>query len=188
MGIKPTIDLTANELSDFGQVLLTPRLNSLPVPMPQAKVSIPAPAPFEKPRTIWGVMRAAKYQRSLTDLTKAENGHLRARVELAKSLVAAARVAREMAELSEICEDDMEIRRLNRERDFLAARTELEQARYGLYTTQNEVNKLREPRVKKAQRNNAAAIDALIRTKVDMEALGEDTGALDDTLAVLQTS
>ena len=187
MDIKPTIPLTASELAGVGQVLLAPRLNGLPVPMPQDRINLPTPATLGKPRTIWGTLRAAKYHRALTDLTKAENGHLRARVEMAKSLVAAARVASEIAELTEICDTDLKIRRLNRERDFLAARTELEQARYGLYATQDEVDKLREPRVKKAPHKNAAAIDALMRTKIDMEALGEDTGGLEDTLAVLKT-
>jgi hypothetical protein len=188
MGIKPTINVTASEFSAVGQVQLTPRPNSLPVSVPQEKARVLPPAPFDKPRTIWGAMRAAKYHRALADLTKAESGHMRAQVEMAKSLVAAARLARELAELSEICERNTEIRRLNRERDFLAARTELEQARYGLYATQDEVDKLRQPRTKKAQPKNAAAIDALMRTKVDMEALGEDTEALDKTLAVLQNS
>jgi hypothetical protein len=185
MGIKPTIDVTASEFSAVGQVQLTPRPNGLPVAVPQERARVSPPAPFDKPRTIWGAMRAAKYHRALTELTKAQNGHARAQIEMAKSLVAAARVARELVELSEICEHDTEIRRLNRERDFLAARTDLEQARYGLYATQDEVDKLRKPRIKKPQRN-AAAIDALMRTKVDMEALGEDTAALDETLAVLQ--
>lgn len=57
-----------------------------------------------------------------------------------------------------------------------------------LYATQDEVDKLRKPRIKKALRNNAAAIDALMRTKVDMEALGEDTRGLDETLNILQNS
>jgi hypothetical protein len=188
MGIKPTIELTANEMSGASRVQLTPRPNALAVPMPQQMVSVPAPAPFNTPVTVWGAKRAAKYHRALTDMTDAQSGYLRARAEMAKSFVAATRAANEVAELPEICQSDTEIRRLNRERDFLNARTELEQARYGLYATQDEVDKLRKPRIKKALRNNAAAIDALMRTKVDMEALGEDTRGLDETLYILQHS
>ncbi len=188
MGTKPTIDLVASEMSGVSRAQLTPRPNAMAVPMPQQVASVPAPAPFNTPVTTWGARRAAKYQRALTELTNAQSGYLRARAEMAKSFVAAARAANEVAELPEICQSDTEIRRLNRERDFLAARTELEQARYGLYATQDEVNKLRKPRLKKAQGNNAAAIDALMRTKVDMEALGEDTRGIDETLALLKNS
>ncbi len=188
MGIKPTINLTAWELPGLGPVQAAPRLNSLPVLAQHDKVGVPAPAPSETPRTIWGTMRAAKHQRAQAELTKAQSSSLRAQAEMAKSIIAAVRVANELAELSAICENDLEIRRVNRERNYLAARTKLEQARYGLYATQDEVDKLREPRTRKGQRNNAAAIDALIRTKVDMEILGEDTTELDETLAVLQSS
>ena len=174
MGIKPTIDLATCELPGVGRIQLAPRRNSLPVATREEKIGLPAPAPFDKPRTVWGTMRAAKYHR--------------AQAEMAESLIAAARVAGELTELSEICDGDMQIRRLVRERDFLVARGELEQARHGLYATQDEVDKLRKPRIKKAPRNNAAAIDALIRTKVDMEFLGKDTRELDETLAVLQNS
>ena len=37
-----------------------------------------------------------------------------------------------------------------RERDYLTARREVEEARYGLYATQAEVDKLRRPLLKKA--------------------------------------
>jgi hypothetical protein len=121
----------------------------------------------------------------LRDATNAQGGYLRARAELAKSFVAAARAANEVAELPEICESDMQVRRLQRERDYINARREVEEARYGLYSTQDEVDKLRRPRLKKAA-HNGVAIDALMKTKIDMEALGEDTTELDNTLVTLQ--
>ncbi len=186
MGIKPTIDITANELSGSLRAPATPRLNALAVPMPQQMATVPAPAPFTTPVTTWGAKRLANYHRALTDMTNAQSGYLRARAELSKSFVAAARAANEVAELPEICENDTQIRRINRERDYLNARTEVEQARYGLYATQQEVDKLRKPRMKKALRNNAAAIDALMKAKIDMEALGEDTRGLDETISLLQ--
>jgi hypothetical protein len=183
---KPTIEieLTANEMPGYRNAAATPRPNAMAIPMPPQMTSVPAPAPFNTPLTTWGAKRAAKYHRALTDLTNAQSGYLRSRAELAKSFVAATRAANEVAELPEICQSDTEIRRAYRERDYIAARTEVEQARYGLYATQDEVDKLRKPRIKKA--NNTAAIEALMRTKVDMEALGEDTRGLDETLHILQ--
>ena len=40
--------------------------------------------------------------------------------------------------------------------------------------------------MKKAAARNGAAVDALLKAKVDREALGEDTRELDETLAFLQ--
>jgi len=188
MGVnqKPTIEieLAANEMPGYRKAAVTPRPNTLAMPMPQQMTSVPAPAPFNTPMTVWGAKRATKYQKALTELTNAQSGYLRARAEMAKSYIAASRAANEVAELPEICQNDTEIRRTYRERDYIAARTEVEQARYGLYATQDEVDKLRKPRIRKA--NNTAAIEALMRTKVDMEALGEDTRGLDETLHILQ--
>jgi hypothetical protein len=113
------------------------------------------------------------------------SGYLRARAELAKSFVAAARAANEVAELPEICESDTQVRRMQRERDYINARREVEEARYGLYATQDEVDKLRMPRLTKAA-HNGVAIDALMKAKIDMEALSEDTTELDQALITLQ--
>jgi len=55
-----------------------------------------------------------------------------------------------------------------------------------LLSTQAEVDKRRRPLLKKAAASNGAAIEALMRAKVDREALGEDTAELDQTLALLQ--
>jgi hypothetical protein len=90
-----------------------------------------------------------------------------------------------VAELPEICESDTQVRRLQRERDYINARREVEEARYGLYATQDEVDKLRRPRLKKAA-PNGVAIDALMKAKIDMEALSEDTTELDQALITLQ--
>lgn len=182
---KTPIEYYAPDLRGIPAAQPTPRPNTLPVAMAPV-VSVPAPVPFKTPATVWGARRMAQYQRSLTDLTNAQTGYLRARAEMSKAFVAAARAANEVAELPEICEHDTQVRRLHRERDFLNARTEVEQARYGLLATQAEVDKLRAPRMKRAARNNAAAIDALMRTKVDMEALGEDTRGLDESLVLLK--
>jgi len=151
MGIKPTINLTAYELPGLEIAQLMPRPTNLPVPKSDQTTSFLAPVPVDKPRTIWGTLRTAKYHRAQAELIKAQSGYLRAQTEMAKSLVAAARVAGELSELSETYNTDAEIRQLNRERDLIAARNELEQARCGFYVTQEEVDKLRKPRVKKVQ-------------------------------------
>lgn len=178
MGLKPTIELMAPQ-----SLSLPPRNNALTVVTPPQMATVPAP--LATPVTIWGAKRQARYYNALTGVANAQSGYLRARAELAKSFVAAARAANEVAELPEICDNDTQIRRLQRERDYVNARRELEEARYGLLATQDEVDKLRTPRLKKAA-HNGVAIDALMKAKIDMEALGEDTTELDQTLITLQ--
>jgi hypothetical protein len=178
MGIKPTIEIMPQR-----SLTVPTRGNAVMVATPPQMVTVPAP--LSTPVTIWGAKRQARYYGVLTDMTNAHSGYLRSRAELAKSFVAAARAANEVGELPEICETDTQIRRLQRERDYVNARRELEEARWGLYSTQDEVDKLRRPRLKKAA-HNGLAIDALMKAKIDMEALGEDTSELDQTLVNLQ--
>jgi hypothetical protein len=144
------------------------------------------PAPLTTPLTVWGAKRQTRYYEALTGVANAHSAFLRARAEEGKSFIAAARVANEVDELPEICESDTQVRRLHRERDFIDARREVEEARFGFYSTQDEVDKLRRPRIRKAAARNKDAIDALMKAKVDKEALGEDTTELDQTLAFLQ--
>src|SRR6202142_4330734 len=168
MGIKPTIEIMPPR-----SLSVPTRGNAVIVATPPQMVTVAAP--LATPMTIWGARRQARYYDALRDATNAQGGYLRARAELAKSFIAAARAANEVAELPEICQSDTEVRRLQRERDYLNARTEVEAAKYGLYGTLAEVDKLRRPRIKKALGNNTAAINALMKEKVDKEALGEDT-------------
>ena len=179
MGLKPTLEIMPQRA-----LTLPPSGNAMTVATPPQMATVPAP--MATPSTLWGARRQTRYYEALTAVTNAQTGYLRARAELAKSFVAATRAANEVGDLPEICESDSQIRRLQRERDFANARRELEEARYGLYATQDEVDKLRKPRMKKIAGNNLAAIDALMKTKVDMEALGEDTSELDRTLMLLQ--
>ena len=180
MGLKPTIELLPPQ-----SLSLPPHSNAVTVATPPQMATVPAP--MATPSTIWGAKRQARYYGALTEVANAQSGYLRARAELAKSFVAAARAANEVGELPEICESDSQIRRLQRERDYVNARRELEEARYGMYATQDEVDKLRKPRLKKAAGGNVAAIGALMQAKVDREALGEDTTELDRTLALLRS-
>lgn len=178
---KPTIEpMNRQALS------VPPRGRAVSMSPPQEMATVPMP--LSQPRTIWGLKRQTRFLRAHTEMTNAHNANLLARAELAKSFIAATRAANEVAELPEICENDTEVRRLRRERDILDARREVAEATYGLLSTTNEVDKLRRPLLKKAAASNTAAIDALMRHKVDMEALGEDTAELDETLATLQRS
>jgi hypothetical protein len=179
MGIKPTIEMTPPR-----SLSVPARGRGVAVATPPQMVTVPAP--IATPVTAWGAKRHTRYYEALTGMTNAHSGFLRARAELAKSFVAAARAANEVAELPEICQNDTDVRRLHRERDYLDARREVEEARFGLLSTQAEVDKLRRPLLKKAAASNGAAIEALMRAKVDREALGEDTAELDHTLALLQ--
>jgi len=179
MGIKPTIEMMPQR-----PLTVASRGRAVAVATPPQMVTVPAP--IATPVTAWGAKRHTRYYEALTGMTNAHSNFLRARAELAKSFVAAARAANEVAELPEICENDTEVRRLLRERDHLDARREVEEARFGLLSTQAEVDKRRRPLLKKAAASNGAAIEALMRAKVDREALGEDTAELDQTLALLQ--
>jgi hypothetical protein len=178
MGIKPTIEIIPP------RALSVAPSNAATVPTPQHMATVPAP--LSVPSTTWGAKRQTRYYRAMQDLSDAQSGYLRSRAELAKSFVAAARAANEVAELPEICANDTQVRELKRERDYLDARREVEEARYGLLATMNEVDKMRKPRMKKVAGKNAAAIDALMKSKVDMEAVGEDTTDIDRTLSMLQ--
>lgn len=184
MGVKPTLELYPQDL--IAQAQLPAAKALVTVPAPQV-ASVSAPAQFSTPATTWGAKRATRYLRALTEMTDAQSAYLRSRADVSKSFIAAARAANEVTELPEICATDTQIRGLRRERDFLNARTELEQARYGFYATQKEVDKLRKPKIKKALlQDHSASIDALMKTKIDMESLGEDTSGIDQTLAMLQ--
>jgi len=179
MGIKPTIEMMPQR-----SLAVPSRGRAVAVATPPQMVTVPAP--IATPVTAWGAKRHTRYYEALTGMTNAHSGYLRARAELAKSFVAAARAANDVAELPEICGSDNEVRRLKRERDYLDARRDVEEARFGLLSTQAEVDKLRRPLLKKAAASNAAAIEALMKAKIDRETLGEDTSELDQTLALLQ--
>lgn len=180
MGSKPHIEI----MPQRSLTTIPSRGRTLAVATPPQMVSVPVPP--STPVTIWGAKYQTRYYEALTGMTNAHSGYLRARAELAKSFVAATRAANEVSELPEICETDTEVRRALRERDILHARREVEEARYGLIATLGEVDRVRRPLRKKALASNGAAIDALMKAKVDREALGEDTSELDTTLALLQ--
>lgn len=177
--MKPTVErmpqrsLTIPQLSSGMMVSMAPQM-------------VAVPAPPTRPRTIWGLQRQTKYLNEQRNLTDAYSAFLRSYAEAAKSYIAAARAATEVAELPEICASDTQVRRLQRERDFVRARRELEEERYALIGVQGEVDKLRRPMVERAAATNAAAIDALLKAKVNLEALGEDTTEIDQTIAALQ--
>jgi hypothetical protein len=157
---------------------------STPANMPVVRVGGPVSATLMR----WQALREAKTYRALAESTRAQTDFVNARADLARSFLATARAVSELRELPLVLEHDAHIRHVLRERDLLDARRELEEARYGLIATSGEVEKLRRPLQKKAAVSRSAAIDALMRAKVDKEALGEDTAGLDETLELLRRS
>ena len=178
MGIRPTIEV------------LPPLASKVPakssaITMPTLANMLMVPQPCVTPKTTWGAKRQTNYYNALTALENSKSGYLRAYVEATKSSIALVRVLNEVAELPEICQNDTRIRQTQRERDYLNARRELEEARYGVLATQDEVTKLRQPKLERSK-GHPAAIEALMKAKIDREALGEDTSDLDQTLLLLQ--
>jgi hypothetical protein len=178
MGIRPSIEVLPPPASK-----VPAKSNAVAIPILAHMVTVPQP--FVTPKTTWGAKRQTNYYRALTALTNSQSEYLRARGELAKSFVAVVRAANEVAELPEICQNDTRIRQTQRERDYLNARRELEEARYGVLATQDEVTKLRQPKLERSK-GHPAAVEALMKAKIDREALGEDTSDLDQTLLLLQ--
>jgi hypothetical protein len=177
MRMKPDIEM-------LPQRALVPTRSTAVISPPVQMATVPAPMPA--PMTLWGTRRQARRYERLKDVVVAQTGYLLARAELAKAFVAAAREANQVSELPEICESDTQVRRFQRERDHLNARREVEEARYGFHATVAEVEKIRRLQMEKVQASSNAAIDALVKAKVDREALGEDTSELDQTIAFLQ--
>ncbi len=179
MGIKPNIEIMPPQRLSIPQ-----RAHALTVTMPPAMVTVPAP--FETPATIWGARRQAQRYRALADIARAQTEFLQEREKACNAYVETARAAHKVAELPEICESDTQRRRIERERDLVRALKELEEERYGFCATQLEVHKLRKQSTNKALPNNGAAIDALMKAKIELEKVGEDTTELDQTIMILQ--
>src|ERR1700760_3982972 len=112
MRIKPTLELDPSEFSRSSSAV-APRVQQLNVTPPQVMVTVPAPMP--RPRTIWGARRQANYYKALEEVNHAQSAFLRSQAECAKSFVVAARAANEVAEIPEMCANDTEVRRLDRE-------------------------------------------------------------------------
>jgi hypothetical protein len=133
----------------------------------------------------WRAQRGAKTYRALTESTRAQTDFVNARGDLARSLLATARVVSELRELPLVLEHDAEVRQLRRDGELATAQREAAEARYGLDATRDEIADLRTKRRKKVSGNEKAARNALVTAKLNLEAAGHDTTAIDDAMARL---
>ncbi|HTV27703.1 MAG TPA: hypothetical protein VMF32_07960 [Xanthobacteraceae bacterium] len=131
----------------------------------------------------WQALREAKTYRALAESTRAQTDFVNARADLARSFQATARAVSELRELPIILEHDAQIRQAMRERDLATVLRETEEARYGLDATRDEINALRAKQRKKTAAKEQAALSALTKAKIELEALGRDTGSIDAAMA-----
>lgn len=131
----------------------------------------------------WQAQREAKTYRSLTESTRAQTAFVDARADLARSFLATARAVSELRELPVILEHDAQMRQAMRERDLATVQRETAEARYGLDATRDEIAAMRAKQRKKTQAKEQAALAALTKAKVELEALGRDTGSIDAVMA-----
>ena len=82
-----------------------------------------------------------------------------------------------------ILEHDAQMRQAMRDRDLAMAQRETAEARYGLDATRDEIANLRAKQYKKTAVKEKAAMAALTKAKIELEALGRDTGSIDAAMA-----
>ena len=152
---------------------------STPASMPIVRVGGPVSATLMR----WQALREAKTYRALAESTRAQTDFVNARADLARSFQATARAVSELRELPIILEHDAQIRQAMRERDLATVLRETEEARYGLDATRDEINALRAKQRKKTAAKEQAALSALTKAKIELEALGRDTGSIDAAMA-----
>jgi len=152
---------------------------STPASMPVVRVGGPVSARLMR----WQGLREAKTYRALAESTRAQTDFVNARADLARSFEATARAISELRELPIILEHDAQMRQAMRERDLAGVLRETEEARYGLDATRDEIAALRAKQRKKSDAREKAAMSALNKAKVELEALGRDTGSIDAAMA-----
>jgi|SRR5579863_8258217 len=131
----------------------------------------------------WQAQREAKTYRSLTESTRAQTAFVDARADLARSFLATARAVSELRELPVVLEHDAHMRQAMRERDLATVQRETAEARYGLDATRDEIATMRAKQRKKIRPKEQAALAALTKARVELEALGRDTGSIDAVMA-----
>jgi len=70
-----------------------------------------------------------------------------------------------------------------RDRDLAVGQRETAEARYGLDATRDEIADMRAKQRKKTVVKEKAALSALTKAKIELEALGRDTGSIDAAMA-----
>jgi hypothetical protein len=152
---------------------------STPANMPMVRIGGPVNATL----TRWQAEREARTYRALTESTRAQTDFVNARGDLARSFLATARAVSELRELPLILEHDAQLRQAFRDRDLATVQREAAEARYGLDATRDEIAGLRAKQRKKEVAKEKVALAALTKAKVELEALGRDTTAIDNAMA-----
>jgi hypothetical protein len=147
--------------------------------MPVVRVGGPINATLMR----WQAQREAKTYYALTESTRAQTDFVNARADLARSFLATARAVSELRELPVVLEHDAQMRQALRERDLAMVQRETAEARYGLDATRDEIAAMRAKQRKKTQVKEQAALTALTKAKVELEALGRDTGSIDAVMS-----
>lgn len=152
---------------------------STPANMPVVRIGGPINGALMR----WQAQREAKTYRALAEATRSQTDFVNARADLARTFLATARAVSELRELPVILEHDAQIRQTMRDRDLAVAQRELAEARYGLDATRDEIANLRAKQYKKTAVKEKAAMAALTKAKIELEALGRDTGSIDAAMA-----
>jgi hypothetical protein len=152
---------------------------STPATMPTVRIGGPINATLRR----WQAEREAKTYRKMADAERAQTDFVNARADLARSLVATSRAVSELRELPLILEHDAQLRQAIRDRELATFQREADEAQYGRDATRDEIAGLRAKQRKKTAAREQALINALAKVKVELEALGRDTGAIDTVMA-----
>jgi len=152
---------------------------STPANMPVVRIGGPVNATLMR----WQAQREAKTYRALAESTRAQTDFVNARADLARTFLSTARAVSELRELPVILEHDAQIRQAMRDRDLAIAQREMAEVRYGLDATRDEIAELRAKQRKKTAVKEKVALSALTKAKIELEALGRDTGSIDEAMA-----
>jgi hypothetical protein len=152
---------------------------STPANMPMVRIGGPINATLLR----WQAERETKTYGALAESARAQSEFVNARADLGRSMLATARVISELRELPLILEHDAQVRQAMRDRDLATVLREAAEARYGLDATRDEIATLRAKQRKKEVAKEKAALTALTKAKVELEALGRDTAAIDNAMA-----
>ena len=180
--------MTSQSLSTLGPRELTAAAGrseiavSTPATMPLPRIGGPISATLVR----WGARRQVKTYHALTEATQAKTQYVHATTNLTQAVIEGARVHAELRELHLTLEYDATMRRLISERDIAMIEREVAEARYGRDATRDEIAELRAKQRKKTAAREKPALNALVKAKQELEALGRDTTAIDDALNAME--
>ena len=131
----------------------------------------------------WQGKREAKTYRAMAESVRSQTEFVNARAELSRTLVSASRDIAQLRELPLVLEHDSRVRELRRQAEMANAQRETAEARYGLDATLEEIAGLRAKQRKKATAREKPALNALVKAKHELEAVGRDTSDIDEVIA-----